>query len=145
MVLNLVWTNCGTSEVSPCWSPSHELFDLWRRWWGLCLSGNQHGSCAPGLHVPLLTSWKGSCPASGEGAQTLPPQHLTFLGSICPRLKCWRSPYVICCWLNVVWYASTCTVSCCSIKLDVFVLFLDWIWPREVSHVRFASVSFLVV
>lgn len=54
VVLNLVWTNCGISEVSPCWSHSHELFDLWRRWWGLCLNGNRHGSCAPGLHVPLL-------------------------------------------------------------------------------------------
>lgn len=44
MVLNLVWTNCGTSEVSPCWSHSHELslekvvraLPPWESAWELC-------------------------------------------------------------------------------------------------------------
>lgn len=146
VVLNLVWTNCGISEVSPCWSHSHELFDLWRRWWGLCLHGNRHGSCAPGLHVPLLKHRLKGLRSSlwGRGTDT-PTPTLTFLESICPGLKCWRSPYVVCCWLTVLWYAFMCTVSCSSVKPNVFVLFLNWIWPREVSHVHFASASFLVV
>lgn len=92
VVLNLVWTNCGTSEVSPCWSHSHELFDLWRRWWGLCLHGNRHGSCAPGCMRPCSnTGWKGSDPASGEGAQTLPP-HTYIPGEHLPGTQVLEKP-----------------------------------------------------
>lgn len=113
MVLNLVWTNCGTSEVSPCWSPSHELFDLWRRWWGLCLSGNQHGSCAPGLHVPLLTSWKGSCPASGEGHRHSHPS--TYIpGEHLPKTQVLEKPL---CYLLLV----ECSVVC--FHVHSFMLF----------------------